>query len=172
MACALDESSIILLIHPCPRTEQHTLCVSCSVFGKTRNPWDTRLTAGGSSGGTAAALAAGQVTHQFYCSSLLPCLQPGALHICSHVLFQELLKPKGSIKKNQQNQPPDMVMSTGMAGNRHRSRRLPTDSWILLWGSGPAALCGAGAPKLLWGSLNQRQATVAPSVWTYGQECA
>lgn len=31
------------------------------VFGKTRNPWDTRLTCGGSSGGSAAALAAGQV---------------------------------------------------------------------------------------------------------------
>ena len=31
------------------------------VFGETRNPWDTRLTPGGSSGGSAAALAAGQV---------------------------------------------------------------------------------------------------------------
>lgn len=31
------------------------------VFGKTRNPWDTRLTCGGSSGGSAAALAVGQV---------------------------------------------------------------------------------------------------------------
>ncbi len=31
------------------------------VFGKTRNPWDTRLTCGGSSGGTAVALAAGQL---------------------------------------------------------------------------------------------------------------
>ena len=31
------------------------------VFGVTRNPWDTRFTPGGSSGGTAAALAAGQV---------------------------------------------------------------------------------------------------------------
>jgi amidase len=31
------------------------------VFGKTRNPWDTRLTCGGSSGGTAVALATGQV---------------------------------------------------------------------------------------------------------------
>ena len=31
------------------------------VFGETRNPWDTRTTSGGSSGGTAAALAAGQV---------------------------------------------------------------------------------------------------------------
>jgi amidase len=31
------------------------------VFGKTRNPWDTRLTCGGSSGGSAAALAAGEV---------------------------------------------------------------------------------------------------------------
>nr|PZN60473.1 MAG: amidase [Sphaerobacter thermophilus] len=31
------------------------------VFGKTRNPWNTRLTPGGSSGGSAAALAAGQV---------------------------------------------------------------------------------------------------------------
>lgn len=31
------------------------------VFGRTHNPWDTRLTSGGSSGGTGAALAAGQV---------------------------------------------------------------------------------------------------------------
>jgi amidase len=31
------------------------------VFGTTTNPWDTRLTPGGSSGGSAAALAAGQV---------------------------------------------------------------------------------------------------------------
>tara|TARA_B100001750_G_scaffold137408_1_gene109354 strand:- start:3886 stop:5307 length:1422 start_codon:yes stop_codon:yes gene_type:complete len=31
------------------------------VFGKTRNPWNTNLSAGGSSGGSAAALAAGQV---------------------------------------------------------------------------------------------------------------
>ena len=31
------------------------------VFGKTRNPWDTRLTCGGSSGGTAVALATGQL---------------------------------------------------------------------------------------------------------------
>jgi amidase len=31
------------------------------VFGETRNPWNTRLTCGGSSGGSAAALAAGQV---------------------------------------------------------------------------------------------------------------
>ncbi|MCH7997148.1 MAG: amidase, partial [Chloroflexi bacterium] len=31
------------------------------VFGKTLNPWDTRTTCGGSSGGSAVALAAGQV---------------------------------------------------------------------------------------------------------------
>ncbi len=31
------------------------------VFGVTRNPWDTRMTPGGSSGGAAAALASGQV---------------------------------------------------------------------------------------------------------------
>ena len=31
------------------------------VFGKTRNPWDTRTTCGGSSGGSATALASGQV---------------------------------------------------------------------------------------------------------------
>lgn len=32
-----------------------------AVFGATRNPWDTRRNAGGSSGGSAAALATGQV---------------------------------------------------------------------------------------------------------------
>src|SRR5205823_8650466 len=31
------------------------------VFGETRNPWDTARTCGGSSGGSAAALASGQV---------------------------------------------------------------------------------------------------------------
>ena len=31
------------------------------VFGKTRNPWDTRMTCGGSSGGSAVSLATGQV---------------------------------------------------------------------------------------------------------------
>jgi amidase len=31
------------------------------VFGPTRNPWDTRMSAGGSSGGSAAALASGSV---------------------------------------------------------------------------------------------------------------
>ncbi|WP_234988713.1 amidase [Tropicibacter naphthalenivorans] len=31
------------------------------IFGATRNPWDTRLNAGGSSGGAAAGLAAGEV---------------------------------------------------------------------------------------------------------------
>ena len=31
------------------------------VFGITRNPWDTRLSAGGSSGGSAAAVASGSV---------------------------------------------------------------------------------------------------------------
>ncbi|PYG33247.1 amidase [Pelagimonas varians] len=32
-----------------------------SVFGRTRNPWDTRMNAGGSSGGAAAGLATGEV---------------------------------------------------------------------------------------------------------------
>jgi amidase len=32
-----------------------------AVFGPTRNPYDTRLTPGGSSGGAAAAVAAGMI---------------------------------------------------------------------------------------------------------------
>ena len=43
------------------------------VFGKTRNPWDTALTPGGSSGGAVAAIAAGPITWKSLASAGKPC---------------------------------------------------------------------------------------------------
>lgn len=51
------------------------------VFGSTRNPWDTRLNAGGSSGGAAASLATGEVWLS-HGSDLMGSLRTPAAH-CS-----------------------------------------------------------------------------------------
>lgn len=64
------------LTHRHFHTKVFQLC--CSVYGKTRNPWNTKLTVAGSSGGSAAALAAGQVSHDSHF------LRKSAVH-CLHI---------------------------------------------------------------------------------------
>ena len=64
----------------------------CSVFGKTRNPWDSRLTPGGSSGGSAAALASGQVGCHVPSSS--PICQASNLQIHMLVLTNSSAKQR------------------------------------------------------------------------------
>ncbi|QLH42046.1 MAG: amidase [Coxiellaceae bacterium] len=77
------------------------------MFGTTNNPWDLKLTPGGSSGGSAAALAAGLVSLELG-SDLAGSLRAPA-HFCgiySHKPSQDLIPMRGS-------GPPTMPPSPG-----------------------------------------------------------
>lgn len=96
-----------------------------TVFGKTRNPWNTALSAGGSSGGSAAALAAGQcwlaTGSDFGCSLRTPAAFCGVV----------ALRPApGRVARTDQRLPYDNLWVQGPMGRSVADVALMLDAMV------------------------------------------
>ena len=98
-----------------------------AIFGATTNPWDTRVTCGGSSGGSAAALAAG------FCALASGSDLGGSLRIPASFCSVVGLRPApGRVPRGPVDQPFDWMAVNGPMGRDVRDCALMLD-----------AMCGA-----------------------------
>lgn len=104
------------------------------LFGVTRNPWDTRLTPGGSSGGAAAGVAAGLVpaaigtdgggsTRRPACHTGLVGWKPSAGHIPRINGFPAILTDFETIGTLTRSVDDALLLDAAMAGSDARDRR-------------------------------------------------
>lgn len=93
-----------------------------AVYGTTNNPWDLARTAGGSSGGSAAALAAGYVALELG-SDLSGSIRMPA-HVCGvfgHKPTSDLVPQRGHAPPRAQSLQTDLTNGLGVAGPMARS---------------------------------------------------
>jgi amidase len=92
------------------------------IYGVTNNPWDVARTAGGSSGGSAAALAAGYVPLELGSDISSPLRMPA--HVCgvfSHKPSSDLVPQRGHSPPRSPALQTDLTSGLGVAGPMARS---------------------------------------------------
>ena len=143
------------------------------VFGVTRNPWDKSKTAGGSSGGSAAALATGQVwlatgsdlggsvrTPAAYCSVVGLRPSPGVVPRRNLMAPHTPLSVIGPMARTVEDTALMLDAMAGQSAEDPLSRPLPAHSYLAQCRAAPKSLNIAWSPDLGLGLMDAEVAQI------------